>query len=49
MNQKKFTFGLLGAIASAVVTSGALLVPACCAGPIVFAALGIGAASRFKL
>jgi hypothetical protein len=42
---KKFTLGLLGAIASAVVTSGAMLIPACCAGPMLFAALGIGAAS----
>jgi hypothetical protein len=42
---KKFTFGLLGAIASAVITSGAMLIPACCAGPMLFAALGIGAAS----
>jgi hypothetical protein len=42
---KKFTFGLLGAIASAAITSGAMLIPACCAGPILFAALGVGAAS----
>jgi hypothetical protein len=42
---KKFTFGLLGAIASALVTSGAMLIPACCAGPMLFAALGVGAAS----
>jgi hypothetical protein len=45
MSQKQFTFGLVAAVASAIVTSGAMLIPACCAGPMLFAALGVGAAS----
>jgi mercuric ion transport protein len=43
--QKKLSFGLGGAVASALLTSAALLAVSCCAGPIVFLALGFGFAS----
>ncbi|HSE39375.1 MAG TPA: mercuric transporter MerT family protein [Acidobacteriota bacterium] len=45
MNHKKFTFGVVGAIASAAVTSCAMLIPPCCVGPVLLAAVGVGTAS----
>jgi mercuric ion transport protein len=42
---KKLGVGLAGAVLSAVATSGLFLAMSCCAGPIVFLALGLGFAS----
>jgi len=42
---KKLGIGLVGAVLSAVATSSLFLAVSCCAGPIVFLALGLGFAS----
>src|SRR5687767_9793996 len=42
---KKLGVGLAGAVLSAVATSSLFLALSCCAGPIVFLALGLGVAS----
>jgi mercuric ion transport protein len=42
---KKLGVGLAGAVVSAVATSSLFLALSCCAGPVVFLALGLGFAS----